>query len=200
MNSDKNSSISVVIPVFAPDLESRTFLFRAIHSINTQDSLPDEIILSLDFPKSNDPFFEEVRQLFPNLQIRFIDNPGEPGISSNSNSGISTSSATLIHVLHQDDWLINPYLYSQIKKEYRNSPNSFWLLASRRLDKNLSPNFDITALVGNNRFGGPSGVIFPKSTSNLFNVNLAMLCDVELVFRLISEYGKPRVIAQPSIE
>ena len=200
MLKDNDVSLAVIIPVFVVTQESRDFLLRALDSISKQNRAPDEVILSLDFPKSSDPFFEEIRAKFPGIPIRVIDNERGAGISTNSNFGISASSGTLIHVLHQDDWLINPDAYSQIIQEHRAAPNSFWLLTARRLGEDISPTFDCTALLGNNRFGGPSGVIFPQAPGIRFNEKLSMLCDVELVYRLIQDSVVPRIIVNPSIE
>jgi hypothetical protein len=126
-------------------------------------------------------------------------NFGSRGISSNSNNGIRHVQSQYIHILHQDDWLIDTDTYKELA-HYGLSDTSFLLLPGKRLDRSFIPKFDLTALLGNNRFGGPSGLIFRRDSAVFFDEGLSMLCDVDFVFQLYKKFDKPRVFERFVIE
>lgn len=75
-----------------------------------------------------------------------------------------------------------------------------FLLTARRLDRVYRLTFDLTALVGNNRFGGSSGLIFMRSEDLSFDPNLTALCDVDLLYRLLEKFGSPEIMPSISID
>jgi hypothetical protein len=105
-----------------------------------------------------------------------------------------------IHVLHQDDWLIDTNVYQEIVNCLHTHADCFFLLPWKQLDSVFTPKFDLTALLGNNRFGGPSGIIFPGDSSIFFDERLAMLCDVDFVFQLHKKFGRPKIFERVVLE
>jgi hypothetical protein len=78
--------------------------------------------------------------------------------------------------------------------------HGFLLLTGKRLDRIYNPRFDLTALVGNNQFGGPSGVVFRNFQRQCFDESLTMLLDVDFVYQIQTALGKPLVINELCIE
>jgi glycosyltransferase involved in cell wall biosynthesis len=194
------STLSVVIPVYLRNQNDLLFLKRSLDSIYLQTLFPCEVIISND---SSPSFDGELKQLISNyhkLKITFVRNSSERGISKNSNNGMRLAKSNFIHVLHQDDWLIEPNFYQELELSLTSSVRSFFLLPWRQLQVFYTPQFDLTALVGNNRVGGPSGVIFPNEPYHSFDEELSMLCDVDFVYRLFKRFGKPQIFGKPVIE
>lgn len=192
--------ISTVIPVHIRSDLDKNFLFRALTSLNSQELKPLEVILSVDKCPDFLIFQKEILQAFPGLNLLFIEHPNSLGISKNSNMGIYKASGDFIHVLHQDDWLFDSDIYSLLSATLRNTNRQFLLLSGMRLNRIYTPRFDLTALVGNNEVGGPTGVIFPNFGDLWFDENLVMLLDVDFVHNLINKFGKPKVIDRVCVE
>ncbi len=192
--------ISTVIPVHLRSKSDLSFLKRALNSLVAQVHRPSEVILSVDLCRDFSRFEEELRTEFPELNLIFLEHLKPLGISANTNMGLKKVSASYVHVLHQDDWLFKPDVYAHLSAAAQKSTKQFFLLSGLRLDRIYRPHFDLTALVGNNKIGGPSGVFFPYSTDLFFDENLTMLLDVDFVFLLNKKFGKPTIIDKVCIE
>jgi len=199
MSESGRVTLAVIIPVFVNNLEGETQLYRALESVSRQSVLPSEVVLTVDKPRREDSLFTRLRRDFSELHILVVMNIGPRGISSNSNNGIRHVRSQYIHILHQDDWLIDANTYKELEN-YALSDMSFLLLPGKRLNRFSIPKFDLTALLGNNRFGGPSGLIFPRDSTVFFDEELSMLCDVDFVFQLYKKFGKPEVFERFVIE
>ena len=193
-------TLGVIIPVFVNNFEGETQLYRALGSISRQSRRPSEVILTLDNPEPDDSLFTRLRGDFSELNISVVKNLELRGISSNSNNGMRLTQSNYIHILHQDDWLIDTNVYQEIAEYLHTHADCFFLLPWKRLDSVSKPTFDLTALLGNNRFGGPSGIIFPGDSSIFFDERLSMLCDVDFVFQLHKKFGRPRVFERVVLE
>jgi hypothetical protein len=199
MSENGRLNLAVIIPVFVNNLEGETQLYRALESISRQSVLPTEVILTSDNPGPEDSLFTRLHKDFSELHIQVVVNFGPRGISSNSNNGIRLAQSQYIHILHQDDWLIDTSAYKELGN-YGLSDRSFLLLPGKRLNQSSLPKFDLTALLGNNRLGGPSGLVFPRESKVFFDEGLSMLCDVDFVFQLYKKFGKPQVFERFVIE
>ena len=195
-----SSSLSVVIPVYLQNQNDLGFLDRSLNSIYSQSLPPSEVIITNDSSPFFDDDLEGLIHSYHELKITVIRNDGKRGISQNSNNGISHAKSKFIQVLHQDDWLIDSNFYQELELSLKISTDTFFLLPWKRLDFYSSPRFDLTALFGNNRVGGPSGVIFPNDPSHCFDEELSMLCDVDFVYRLFKKFGKPQIFHRCAIE
>jgi glycosyltransferase involved in cell wall biosynthesis len=200
MSSLRKLSLSVVIPVFVKNAESFAELLRAIESIYRQQFRPQEVILSIENTDYDFLAFEKMINDYKDLNIRCIKNVGLKGISSNTNNGIARAESQFIHVLHQDDWLTNDLVYEQVIQVLQSNPKKYFLLSWKRLQVFGRPRFDLTAYLGNNHFGGPSGIIFPASSEIRFDENLSMFCDIDFLIQLQNAFGAPLVSELSSIE
>jgi glycosyltransferase involved in cell wall biosynthesis len=175
-------------------------LRRALTSVKNQTVLPEIVLLSDDSINDNSEAFTEIYAEFEELNIHSTRNSGNHGISNNSNNGIRNIKTSFIHVLHQDDWLIDFDAYRNLRNILVRSPQNFVLLGRQKSQVIHRPVFDLTALVGNNQVGSPSGVIFPSDLGMFFDPNLHMLCDVDFFYRLNLVLGEPIVLEGAVIE
>lgn len=192
--------ISTVIPVHIRTDADMEYLERALKSLSSQTTPPIEVVLSVDLCPDFDSFEESVRASFKSLNIVFLRHPKPLGISKNSNKGLFVAKGTHVHVLHQDDWLASVSVYESIWAILKEQHDGFLLLTGKRLDRIYSPRFDLTALVGNNQVGGPSGVVFRNFQRQCFDEGLTMLLDVDFVYQIQTALGKPFVINELCIE
>jgi glycosyltransferase involved in cell wall biosynthesis len=187
-------SLGTVIPVFIKKPADWDQLRRALTSLKNQSVLPEIVLLSDDSVDDNRYTFHQLSTEFGELNIHSIRNSGDRGISNNSNNGIRHVKTSYIHVLHQDDWLIDSDAYLNLGKLLSNNPQHFVFLGLQTFKENHKPVFDLTALVGNNQVGSPSGVIFPSNFGIFFDPNLNMLCDVDFYYRLNLVLGDPIIL------
>lgn len=196
----KKFSLSVVIPVYLRNQQDCDFLVRALDSVAMQTLPPCEVIVSNDSASDFDSYLTNLINDFSSLSILIVKNPANRGISSNSNNGMRLVKSKYIHILHQDDWLIDNNVYQEIVDYFYTHADCFFLLPGQWLDNVSIPKFDLTALLGNNRFGGPSGIIFPGNSSIFFDERLSMLCDVDFVFQLYKKFGRPKIFERVVLE
>lgn len=200
MSNCSEYSLGTVIPVFIKKPADWDQLRRALLSLKNQTVLPVIVLLSDDSVDDNCEMLTRIAEEFKELNIHVIRNSGERGISNNSNNGIRYVKTSFIHVLHQDDWLVDFDAYRIICKLLVKNPQRYVLLGSRVSQQIHRPVFDLTALVGNNQVGSPSGVIFPSNLGVFFDPGLHMLCDVDFFYRLNLALGEPIVLEGAVIE
>ena len=192
--------LTTVIPVFIKNDSDWMQLRRVLVSIRNQSLLPKSVVLTDDSPQEFSNILRFFLSEFIDLDIELSKNLGTRGISSNSNNGIKSVRTRYVHVLHQDDWLVDKNAYRDASRLLERNANQFILLGRQTAAGFVNPKFDITALVGNNQFGSPSGVIFPLSTEILFDPELKMLCDVDFVYQLFLLLGPPLILNGAVVE
>lgn len=200
MNQLVRDTLGTVIPVYIKNSSDWSQLRRALNSLRIQTQIPDTVLITDDSDSRNYSTLMELVSEFSDLPISVVRNLTNRGISENSNNGLNLIEAEFIHVLHQDDWLGSKNTYERAKEILSKNPGKFILLGSSGSDGASTPKFEITALVGNNQFGGPSGVIFPSNLEVLFDPKLEMLCDVDFVYRLVLISGAPIILQGNQIQ
>jgi len=195
----KKPRFSVVIPAYLRTFDDLIYLKRALHSLAIQEYSPYQVVISIDFCFNLEAMQQILAEFSEFLLFEIIENPTQKGISSNSNNGLRRVRGDFIHVLHQDDALASPVVYREIAELYLSKGSKLFLLTASRLDRVYKPIFDVTALVGNNNFGGPSGLVFMTSKDLSFDSNLSMLCDVDFLYRLLEKFGSPEIVPSVSI-
>jgi hypothetical protein len=194
VNQLVRDTLGTVIPVYIKNSSDWSQLRRALNSIRIQTQLPDAVLITDDSDSRNYSTLIELVREFSDLPISVVRNLTNRGISENSNNGLNLIKAKFVHVLHQDDWLGSENTYERAKHILSKNPEKFILLGSSGSGGVSTPKFEITALVGNNQFGGPSGVIFPSNLGVSFDPRLEMLCDVDFVYRLVLISGTPMIL------
>ncbi len=194
MSNSDQSSLGTVIPVYIKNPSDWIQLRRALDSIRRQTLLPAEIVLTDDSDEEYHSDVIKVIDEYPELSVTIARNTDKRGISTNSNNGLTLIHSDYVHVLHQDDWLESPTAYKRAMDFFHKNSETFLFLGSARDGRIFTPKFELTALLGNNQFGGPSGVIFPSNSKILFDSDFEMLCDIDFVYRLILKLGLPKVL------
>jgi glycosyltransferase involved in cell wall biosynthesis len=186
-----NLTFSVVIPVYITSVEKYNELVRCLDSILLQDLRPDYVLLSTDTPEWN--MHDLIRQ-YSDINVKLIVNHGRPGIATNSNNALNSVDTKYVHVLHQDDFLLENNLYSRVINTIENSPNSWAIITNRNSNELSAEDFLArSSLLGFNILGGPSAVIM-KANPVRFSEKYSMLVDVTFFEALKTGLGVPCLI------
>jgi glycosyltransferase involved in cell wall biosynthesis len=190
-------TLGVVIPVFIKTNQHETQLIECLQSLRKQSRNPDEIVLTLDTPEWN---LTSLLKNFKDLHIKVVRNEQKAGIGSNSNSGLDVISVDIVHVLHQDDFLLDPHIYDNVCNAFLD-PKVNWIVLvneqNGRSEFQKIPNREI--LLGFNSIGGPSAVIMRKNEIR-FRQEFSMLVDVVFFEALFNEFNEPLLISGNLIE
>lgn len=197
-------SIGLVIPIYIKGASDLTNLEATLKSIERQQRLPDQIVITDDSEMLYFKSTDEILSKFHGLSIIYKKNPGPKGISANSNNGISELTTDYVHCLHQDDIIVQTDLYLRISSVLKKGELRWVLLGGKADGHRIIPSLvkgllPTEALCGLNTIGGPSCVIFPNIPSLRFDPQFNMLCDVAFFFNAQSELGAPILITNPEI-
>lgn len=186
-----NLTFSVVIPVYVTSREKYNELIRCLDSILLQDLLPDYVVLSTDSP---DWDMNNLIRQYSDINVKLIVNHGTPGIATNSNNALNSIDTKYVHVLHQDDFLLEKNLYLRAINMIENSANNWAIITNRNSNQLSSEDFlTRSSLLGFNILGGPSAVIM-KTNPARFSEKYSMLVDVTFFEELKSRLGVPCLI------
>ena len=195
------SCISTAIPTYIQNSTQLDLLELGLLSLSHQTKLPFEIIIS-DNTK-NEIFSNRIKELkmkYKDLNISYISNQKYFGIARNSNFAVSNTSGQIVHVLHQDDFLLNSILYEKVENHLA-AHRSDWVVAEGKVgNRVLESNFNCTTKFGFNELGGPSSVFVPKNNFKAFNDRYYMLVDVVNYHEYFLELGNPFIVKGPNIE
>lgn len=177
--------ISVVIPIY--DMENGDyFLARAIDSVLAQTYEDYEIIVSDD---SKERWF-----FVDNPKIKYVKNPNEAGMASNTNNAIDNASGEFIKILYQDDYLANETVLEKLAENLTDDVR--WLVTACEHDDGKSkfathyPEYQEDA----NYIGSPSVLTIHNSVKERFNTDLTWVLDLDLYRRLYRLYGEPKIL------
>jgi hypothetical protein len=193
-------NISVVIPVFIENTFQLDLLNRALDSISEQSISPTEVIVSDNSIGAD--WQQKVKEIVNSKEIRlkYISNCNTFGAANNTNYAVERTKALLVHILHQDDYIINRRLYEEVSQIF--SKNSdIWLIAQGRVgDRVLDSKFNITTKFGFNELGGPSSLFVSKENYINFNPNYRMLIDVVNFNEYFLKFGNPYILEGINIQ
>jgi glycosyltransferase involved in cell wall biosynthesis len=196
----KMPSISVAMPVYLVDAESLNKLQQVLSRLEKQTFYPLEVVISVDTidPKLHHKMLELTSD--SPLNFKIIRNQNIPNASSNTNNAVMACTGDLIHILHQDDLLIEKFAYENIVLSY--ATNRFdWALLNR-----IGSPFDYIPIyhpgisLGFNNIGGPSVLVFEKENFIFLNSDYLMLCDVINYSAYFKKFGNPFFFRQIHIE
>lgn len=192
--------ITTVIPTFIGDEGDLLRLQRALDSITIQKKHPSEVLISDD--TKDEINIGKLRALLSQSQlpINYVSHTLPSNASMNTNFGILNAKHDIVHILHQDDWLINSDYYSIITDAIENHGFN-WVLATGITDGRLNaPTFDRTLLFGFNSIGGPSALSLRKDHWIPLDGNFLLLPDVVQFTQMYKRYGDPYITPEPCIE
>ena len=123
------------------------------------------------------------------LNTRYLKNSRKQGVAGNSNNGLMQLAGDLFHVLHLDDQLIDETSYERVTKYFGQNSEVSWAFFAGFLgeSKYIPKSNDFIAL-GQNTFGGPSGLFVKSNIESLYDEDLRMYVDTDLIARLQLDY------------
>ena len=192
--------ITTIIPVYIRDGRDLYHLKRALDSIVTQTQQPNYIILSDDSNceecvKKLTLLLEEVE-----LTVEYIKNPGKSNASDNTNFAVHKATSEIIHILHQDDWLVSSTYYEEIQEAISLKHYS-WTLAKGITSKSQNiPKIMPTTIFGFNSIGGPSALAMRREFWIDLNSEFLLLPDVIQFTQLSNQLGSPYITSDICIE
>ena len=187
-------SISTIIPVFAENFLQTKMLAKALNSLQEQTLKPTEVILS-DNSLNEDSIYQIKRICNKsNLNIKYIMNHEHIGAAKNTNFAASHASSDLIHILYQDDFIVNKNLYIEASRIFSENID-IWVIAQGRVEERiLESKFDFATKFGFNELGGPSSLIVARKNFISFNPNYRMNFDVINYHEYFLTLGEPFII------
>jgi hypothetical protein len=193
-------NISTVIPVYIEDIFQIELLNRTLDSILCQTTQPVEVVIT-----DNSTKFEltrNVEELVNNkaLNIKYFNNISTLGAANNTNFGVCKATADLIHILHQDDYIISKHLYKNVDEIFSKN-KEIWLIAQGKVgDRILESKFDLTTKFGFNELGGPSSLFISRENYINANPNYRMLFDVINYHEYSLKFGDPYILQGINIQ
>jgi glycosyltransferase involved in cell wall biosynthesis len=193
-------NISAVIPVYIENFSQIELLKRSLNSIREQTALPNEVIIS---DNSLDKVFtRQIKDLIDKEQlgIKYFSNLEALGAARNTNFAVEKTCSDLVHILHQDDYIINSKLYEVVSDIFSKNRN-MWLMAQGKVgDRILDSKFDLTTKFGFNELGGPSSLFVLKENYIPSNSNYRMLFDVVNYHEYYLKMGDPYILKGVNIQ
>jgi len=112
-------TFSVMIPVHNPteDLEI------ALGSVLVQDVQPGDMQIAIVDDGSDQDVTARVRALDPSGRVEIYRFPGQLGLAGNLNRSIDLSCGHLVHLLHQDDYVL-PGFYASMRRAFERAPTA----------------------------------------------------------------------------
>lgn len=185
--------ITTIIPVYIRDDRDIYHLKRALDSIIAQAKHPEKILVSDD--SNLEKYINKVRLLLEDteLETEYIRNPGQSNASDNTNFAVNTATSEIIHILHQDDWLIAPSFYEEVHEAIV-MKNYSWILAKGITSQSHNiPKITSTLIFGFNSVGGPSALAMKREFWIDLNSEFLLLPDVIQFTQLSKKLGSPYI-------
>ena len=109
---------SVMLPTYEPDGK----LARALRSVLDQARSPDAMqIMVVDDGSRSGLVREIVEQTDPAGRVELVEQPRRLGLGGNWNRAIGLARGELVHLLHQDDYVL-PGFYDRMEAAFRQRP------------------------------------------------------------------------------
>jgi glycosyltransferase involved in cell wall biosynthesis len=186
--------ISTTIPVYAENIIQTEMLELALDSLLEQTKNPYEVVISDNSTDRN--FITIIKNLCAKkeLNIKYLQNTSFIGAANNTNFAVSLASGDLIHILYQDDFIVNKELYKEVSKKF-NEKIDIWLIAQGQVEKRvLQSKFDAATKFGFNELGGPSALFVARKNYISFNPDYRMIFDVINYHEYFLKMGEPIIV------
>ena len=192
--------ITTIVPVYIRENRDLYHLKRALDSIVTQSQRPDKVIVSDD--TNLEEYFNGLHFLLEevDLDIEYVKNPGRSNASENTNFAVGKATSEIIHILHQDDWLVSSTYYEEIHEAIA-VKNFSWTLAKGITGKSQNiPKILPTMIFGFNSIGGPSALAMKRESWISLRSEFLLLPDVIQFTELSHQLGAPYVTTDICVE
>jgi glycosyltransferase involved in cell wall biosynthesis len=196
----QNRTVTIAIPTYDDNnggVENLNHLFK---SIAAQDYPNIDVVVS---DHSEISTIKELCESFSQvLNIKYIKNNEDRGYwGSNLNTALLNSSGDLLKPMLQDDYFFNDSAISTIVNNFEET-NFKWAICAgvHTQDRNsfynpVFPRYTEDIHRGNNKLGGPSGLVICKLPGQLyFSSNLNWMGDCDYYKRSFKRHGLPTII------
>jgi glycosyltransferase involved in cell wall biosynthesis len=193
-------NISTVIPVYVENSFQLELMSKALDSILMQTTHPLEVIICDN--STNPKWVENIKKIIDSkkLKIFYFSNRIAIGAANNTNYGVGKTNGELIHVLHQDDYIVDTKLYEQVSNIFSQT-SKIWLIAQGKVgDRIMYSKFDSSTKFGFNELGGPSSLFVLKENFIYANPNYRMLYDVVNYHEYFLKMGSPYILRGVNIQ
>lgn len=192
--------ISTIIPVFVENIIQTKMLEIALNSLVEQTIKPYQVVVS-DNSIDGD-CISSIKEICnkKELNIEYYSNTNFLGAAKNTNFAASQASADLIHILYQDDFIINKNLYKKVAAIF-DKKIDIWLIAQGRVEKrDLVSKFDAATKFGFNELGGPSSLFLARKNFIPFNPDYRMIFDVINYHEYFLKMGEPYIVRGANVQ
>lgn len=191
--------LAVCVPAYEMGGSGAAFLRHCLESLTVQRGCHFEVVVS---DQSSDGSIQEVCASFVGaLNIRRVDgSSAKRSASANLSVAIDGSTAPIVKVLFQDDFLIAPDSLSQTLAVMTAHSGGWVVCGSCDVDSTLAPQaartprFHNSIQFGHNTISSPSVLAFRKHADLAFDQSLEWLMDVDFYYQTFLLYGPPLVI------
>jgi glycosyltransferase involved in cell wall biosynthesis len=193
--------VSVCIPCYEMNGKGARYLNQLLQTIQRQTYNNFEVVIS-DHSQTDE--LENVVKKFNALDINYVKNINDRGSSSaNINNAIDSAKGSIIKVMFQDDFFVNPKALDIVSSSLQ---DKHWgLCGCVHTDDNNSEFFYRKVPVwqddikqGVNTVGGPS-VVFFRPTDVRFDKRLLWYMDTDFYYTLYLKYGLPYIEPRPLV-
>jgi glycosyltransferase involved in cell wall biosynthesis len=192
--------ITTIIPAYVREERDLYHLKRALDSVIAQTQKPEKIIVSDD--SKREEFIIKLVLLLKEveLDVEYAKNPGRSNASENTNFAVRRATTEIIHILHQDDWLVSASYYEEIEQAIA-IKNFSWTLAKGITSKSQNiPRISPAMIFGFNSIGGPSALAMRRDLWIDLRSEFLLLPDVIQFTQLSQQLGSPYVTSDICIE
>jgi glycosyltransferase involved in cell wall biosynthesis len=163
---------------------------RAFKSLEMQTNPPLEVIITDDSKKVN--LQSEILEVLANskLNTKYVRNSHKQGVAGNSNNGLMNLAGEIFHVLHLDDKLLEEQSYRTVVDFFEKSGHPWVFFAGFLGGDKFIPTENEFIALGQNTFGGPSGLFIRSHVEGFYDEDLRMYVDTDLISRLLQDYPK----------
>jgi glycosyltransferase involved in cell wall biosynthesis len=159
------------------------------------------VIISDDSKKIN--YEVEILSLLnkSSLKAIYVRNSRTQGVGGNSNNALLKTSGEIVHVIHLDDQLYDERTYELVEETFASDLTSDWIFFAGSINSQIYvPTNNAFAELGQNSFGGPSGLFVRSKAKLLYDENLRMYIDTDLVSRLKHEHPSGKFSEIPVVK
>jgi hypothetical protein len=195
--------VSLVIPLFDPNLEVELFIERLIENINNQTLRPAEVVFTSNHEY---PLISALKAKYLN-QLTIIHLVCESkNAAENLNLAIYNANFDLIKIMFQDDYFRCARSLEKLTEKFARSDKKWMICGSRDVDlegkptrRYKIPTVSNDLINGINSVSAPSVVFLRKGFLIPLNPNLLFLVDCDWYLKLWHSYGRPLRSLYPHI-
>jgi len=198
-----DTKVSVVVPLYDPNLELEHFVTRLMENLYEQTLLPNEIVFSSNH---NYPIIQKfIKEYGKSIKIRVVVNKSQ-NAAENLNSAMSHAQNELIKIMFQDDYFLHQDSLEILVKKLMTSKRNWLICGSRDMDlagqstrRYKIPSVGKGLVIGRNSVSDPSVVLVKRSHLIYLDPDLLFLVDCDWYLKMWHRFGRPARVLRPQV-